>query len=65
MVALLMPFKPSSLEIDDAAFVKYLDVSACCYTFKCIDLKQVIVLQQAKPNLLLTCSIFGLEASGK
>ena len=27
MVALLMPFKPNTLEIDDAAFVKYLDVS--------------------------------------
>ena len=30
MVALLMPFKPNSLELDEAAFVKYLDVSACC-----------------------------------
>lgn len=27
MVALLMPFKPNTLEIDDAAFTKYLDVS--------------------------------------
>ena len=26
MVALLMPFKPDSLEIDDASFVKYLEV---------------------------------------
>lgn len=26
MVALLMPFKPDSLEIDDASFIKYLEV---------------------------------------
>ena len=28
MVALLMPFKPDSLEIDDASFVKYLEVGS-------------------------------------
>lgn len=26
MVALLMPFKPDSLNIDDASFIKYLEV---------------------------------------
>ena len=26
MVALLMPFKPDSLEVDDASFIKYLEV---------------------------------------
>lgn len=33
MVALLMPFKPNTLEIDDAAFVKYLDVCAILLGF--------------------------------
>ena len=27
MVALLMPFKPDNLKIDDASFVKYLEVA--------------------------------------
>ena len=27
MVALLMPFKPDTLKVDDASFVEYLEVS--------------------------------------
>ena len=30
MVALLMPFKPETLELDDANFIKYLKVSLQC-----------------------------------
>ena len=41
MVALLMPFKPDSLNIDDASFIKYLQVLWSVHGMSCTALDSV------------------------
>ena len=46
MVALLMPFKPDSLNIDDASFTKYLEVLRSVHGMSLLALPDMPLQQQ-------------------